>query len=267
MTYAVSDIAWPVEDDTEAHEMLAEEGIRLLEIEPSRFWPDLLQVSEAEARARTESIAKQALLVGSVQALLSAKPELQVFGENGGKACQDYLKAVCRIAGWMGAGVVIFGSPANRLRGTLSRPEAVKRAVEFFHAIGDAALENNTVLCLKPSPAAYGADFLLTTQEAAQVIYAVDSPGVRLNLDVGELIMNESDVYRTVTDYLPLAGNLHASEPMLAPFNAKTEAHRQAAAALKASDYEVLISLEMKPPANGLPAVHQALLEMRRVYG
>ena len=267
MNYAVSDIAWLVEEDAEAHGMLAEEGIRLLEIEPSRFWPELTKVGESEARERMESIARQGLLVGSLQALLSGKPELQMFGNDGGKACQDYLIAICRLAGWMGAGIVVFGSPGNRLRRDLSHSEASTRAVEFLRVVGDSALENGTVLCLKPSPAEYGADFLLTHQEAARIVYAVDSPGVRLNLDVGELIVNGTDVYRTVSDYLPLAGHFHASEAMLAPFNAKTEAHHHAAAALKAADYEGLIALEMKPPANGLPSVHQALIEMRRVYG
>ncbi len=267
MNCAVSNIAWPAEADTEAHEMLTDEGVRLLEIAPSRFWPDLSMVSESEARDRAESISRQGLLVCAFEGLLFGRPELQVFGDQGGKACQDHLLSICKLAGWMGAGVMVFGSPKNRLRGALSRPEAVKRAVEFFRVTGDAAVENGTVLCIKASPADYGGDFLFTLQEAAQLVYQVDSPGVRLNLDMGELIMNGADVHRQVTDYLPLIGHFHASEPMLAPFNAKTAEHRQAAAALKAADYDGIISLEMKTPANGLPAVHQALLDMRRVYG
>ncbi|MDB6138178.1 MAG: hypothetical protein JWO94_1250 [Verrucomicrobiaceae bacterium] len=166
----------------------------------------------------------------------------------------------------MGAGAMVFGSPKNRMRGSLSRVEALRRAVDFFRYAGDAATAAGTVMCVEPNPAGYGGDFLLTTEEAAELVYLVDNPGVRLNLDLGELIMNQADVYRSVTDYLPLAGHFHCSEPMLAPFNIKTEAHKQAAAALKEADYQGIVSLEMKVPAGGLPAVHQAILDMRRIY-
>ncbi|MDB6119300.1 MAG: sugar or sugar nucleotide oxidoreductase [Verrucomicrobiaceae bacterium] len=267
MNYAVSNIAWPVAEDPEAYEMLSEEGVRHLEIAPPRFWPDLAQVTESEARQRARDVEKNGLLVCSFQSLLFGRPDLQVFGEDGGKECRDYLCAICKLAGWMGAGAMVFGSPKNRLRGTLSLDEATRRAADFFRFVGDAAVANGTVLCLEPNPADYGGDFLLTTQQVAQLVYLVDSPGIRVNLDMGEAIMNEADVARTISDYLPLAGHFHASEAMLAPFNAKTPAHRLAAEALKAADYDGIVSLEMKTPAGGLPAVHQALLDMRRVYG
>ena len=267
MNYSVSNIAWPLADDLAAYVMLGEQAIRHLEIAPPRFWPDLSKVSESDARRRAQEIDERGLQVCSFQALLFGRPELQVLGDNGGRECLDYLRAICQLAGWMGAGAMVFGSPKNRLRGTLSRAEALKRAVDFFRFVGDTAVENGTVLCVEPNPAGYGGDFLLTTEEVAELVYQVDSPGVRLNLDMGELIMNEADVTRCVTDYLPLAGHFHASEPMLAPFNVKTAAHRQASAVLKALDYQGVVSLEMKTPADGLPAVLQAILDMRRVYG
>ena len=267
MKFAVSNIAWPVAEDFKAYDLLGGLGVHHLEIAPPRFWPDLAKADEKDVRKRAEEITERGLKVCAFQALLFGKPELQVFGEAGGKACLDYLKAICQVAGWMGAGAMVFGSPKNRLRGTLSRAEATKRAVDFFRYVGDASAASRTVMCVEPNPPEYGGDFLLTVEEAAELVYLVDSPGIKLNLDMGELIMNGADVGRSITDYLPLAGHFHASEPMLAPFDPEREAHRQAAEALKDADYQGVVSLEMKTPSQGLPAVLEAARNMLSAYG
>ena len=267
MNYAVSNIAWPLADDHAAYDMLLGEGVRHLEIAPPRFWSDLSKVDEKDARNQANEIAKRGLQICSFQALLFGKPDLQLLGPNNGQDCLAYLRSICQLAGWMGAKAMVFGSPKNRLRGTISGSEAMKRAAEFFRFVGDAAMANKTVMCIEPNPAGYGGDFLLTVEEAAELVYLVDSPGIKLNLDMGELIMNEANVARSVSDYLPLAGHFHVSEPMLEPFDVKREAHRQASGALADADYQGIISLEMKTPAKGLPAVHQALRDMKSIYG
>ena len=267
MRFCVSNIAWPLAEDPAAYDMLVGEGVGHLEIAPPRFWSDLAQVDEADARRRAEVILERGLRVCSFQALLFGKPELQMFGDNGGKACLDYLRSICQLAGWMGAGAMVFGSPKNRLRGTLARTEALRRAVDFFRFVGDAAMANDTVMCVEPNPAGYGGDFLLTLEEVAELVSLVDSPGVKLNMDMGELIMNEADVAHSVGQFLSLAGHFHASEPMLEPFDVSRDAHRSAAETLKAADYKGIVSLEMKTPAQGLPTVGRALRDMMSVYG
>jgi D-psicose/D-tagatose/L-ribulose 3-epimerase len=266
MRPAVSNIAWSAADDDAAFDMLAAADVRHLEIAPTRIWPDLATVGEAAARDGADRIRSRGLSICGFQALLFGKPELLVFGTDEGKACLDYLAAVCRLANWMGAKALVFGSPKNRLRGALRFEEAFARAREFFRAAGDAAARQDVVICLEPNPAIYGCDFLQTAAEAAAMVEAVDSPGIRLNLDMGELIQHRSDAGQAVREFLPFAGHFHASEPMLEPFEPRREEHRQAARALEEAGYEGVVSLEMKSPAGGLSVVRQALRDMLEVY-
>ena len=266
MKPAVSNIAWSVADDDAAFALLEAAGVRHLEIAPTRLWPDLATVPEDEARDFAGKVRARGFAICGFQALLFGKPGLLVFGEDGGRACLDYLAKVCRLAKWMGAGALVFGSPRNRLRGALSFDEAFARGRDFFSRAGEAAAAEGVVICIEPNPDIYGCDFLQTAAETACMVQAVDSPGVRLNLDMGELIHHGTDVARAVREFLPLAGHFHASEPMLAPFDASRAAHREAARALQATDYTGIVSLEMKAPPDGLPVVRRALQDLLEIY-
>ncbi len=266
MKPAVSNIAWAVADDDAAFALLETAGVKHLEIAPTRFWPDLSTVSEHKARDFAERIHARGFSICAFQALLFGKPDLLVFGEDKGRACLDYLAKVCRLAKWMGAKVLVFGSPKNRLRGALSIDEAFVRGREFFRAASDRAEEQGVVICIEPNPDIYGCDFLQSAAETASMVQAIESPGIRMNLDMGELIHHGTDVACAVREFFPVIGHFHVSEPMLASFDAARAAHREAALALKEAGYTGIVSLEMKAPRDGLPVVRQALQEMLRVY-
>ncbi len=266
MKPAVSNIAWPAADDEAALKMLQASGMKHIEIAPTRHWPDLTQVDESAAGGFAEKLHQQGFSICAFQALLFGKPELQVLGPDDGHACLAYLESVCRLAGWMGAKALVFGSPKNRLRGNLSHEAALTKATKFFLVLGDAAIKHKVVVCIEPNPSAYGCDFIQTANEAAALVELVNSPGIRMNLDMGELIMNGTDVGRAVEELLPYAGHFHVSEPMLEPFDSNRDAHQQAASALKKACYQGIVSLEMKSPAGGLPVVNDALQNMLRIY-
>jgi D-psicose/D-tagatose/L-ribulose 3-epimerase len=266
MKPAVSNIAWPAADDEAALEMLQAATVRHIEIAPTRHWPDLAQVDESAARSVAEKWHARGFSICAFQALLFGKPELQVFGPDGGRACLEYLGSVCRLAGWMGAKALVFGSPKSRLRGDLPLNVSLAKAVDFFRVLGGAAMKNGVIVCIEPNPSAYGCDFIQTANEAAALVERVNSPGIKMNLDMGELIMNGAIAGRAVEELLMYAGHFHVSEPMLQPFDPKREAHLQAASALKKASYQGVVSLEMKTPQGGLPVVNEALRNMLRVY-
>ena len=266
MILTVSNIAWGVADDAEAEEALHEFGVSSLELAPTRYWPDLAMVPETVARAHAEHLLARGFRVSAFQAVLFGRPDLQVFGPDGGKACRNYLIAVCRVAGWMGAGAVVLGAPKNRLRGHLTSKAAHGLAEDFFREVGLAAADAGTRLCLEPNPAAYGADFLLTADEAADLVQAVDSPGIALNFDMGEQALHGADAAANIIAHAPLIGHFHVSEPMLEPFDHFRAAHTEAAAALRTISYTGAVSLEMKPPTGGLASMRTALAGLKEVY-
>ena len=266
MKHAVSNIAWPVADDEAGYAMLEAAGVTHLEIAPPRWWPDLTQVTEVEARRATDQLLRRGFRICAFQALLFGKPALHVFGADDGRACLEYLEKICQLAAWMGAKSLVFGAPKNRLRGHLSTDDAFVKGRDFFRALGDVAVQNGVVVCIEPNPAIYGCDFLQTAAEATAMVQAVGSPGIRLNLDMGELIANNSDVTRTIRECLAHAGHFHASEPMLEPLDPAQKAHTEAAAALKEAGYTGFVSLEMKTPQGGLPVVARAVQSLMQIY-
>lgn len=266
MKLAVSNIAWTAADDDAAYAMLRELGVQHLEIAPTRFWPDLTQVTESQARAVSADLAGKGLTVCAFQALLFGKPELQLFGADNGRALIDYTKQVCRIASWMGARALVFGSPKNRLRGELDEAAALDHACTAFREIGNFASEHGVHLCLEANPRAYGADFMTTVFEAEAVVRAINSPGIRLNFDMGEIIMNDEQIDEALTLALPVTEHFHISEPLLEPFDASRAIHRAAAAQLRSLGYNRLISVEMKTPAAGLPVVRRAIESIQQIY-
>lgn len=259
----VSAIAWGPEVEAEAWEMLAGLGIRDLELPPARYFPDVMAATEGEARGLGAAFAERGFRIRSFQALLFGQADLQLFGDG---SCEAYLTQLCRLAGWMGAGALVFGSPKNRLRGGRSAVEARAEAGAIFRRIGVVAEAAGTALCLEANPSVYGGDFLLTSMEVAELVRELGMPGIRMNVDLGEMALNELDVRALLPVLLPLAGHFHVSEPMLEPFAAGRGDHAGAAEILASQGYAGAVSLEMKAPAGGLAALRVSVEEMLRAY-
>jgi len=84
----------------------------------------------------------------------------------------------------MGAGIMVFGSPAQRavLPG-VSEEEAFDRAVNFFRRVAPVAQEEGIVIAIEPL-ARDGANFIYTKDQAVRLIEAICHPSVALHLDV-----------------------------------------------------------------------------------
>ncbi len=265
---AVSNIAWSPEEDSAAHALLRSHGVDLLEIAPTRFWSELSGVPKGAGARLARHLAGEGLRVCAFQALLFGRPDLVVFGDEAVRASTlAYLGAVAELAGILGAGAMVFGSPKNRLvPAGLSEREVMARAASFFHAAGDVAARHGTCFCLEPNPAAYGGNFMLTMDEAAAVVRAADSPGIRLQVDGGELAMNQEDLERVLPEHSSLIGHVHLSQPMLESFAVPWEGHARTAAALRRAGYHGVVSIEMKRQPDGLASVDQAIRFARTLY-
>ena len=194
MELCVSNIAWSPADDPLAHSLLVAEGVSLLELAPTRLWPDLSSVSSGYASALLSDLAFAGLSPYAFQALLYGRPDLGLFHPAAREACLDYLKLVVQLAARLGVTVLVFGSPKNRVRGELHSKAAFTIATEFFHSLGSHANQMGVQVCLEPNPPCYGCDFITNMNEAAALVRAVNSSGFRLHGDAGELSLNNEDV-------------------------------------------------------------------------
>lgn len=265
MRLSVSNIAWDIADEPAAADLLAEAGLAHVDVAPGKYFADPAAATEAEVQAVRQWWADRGFQVVGMQGLLFGTTGLNLFSDDG--TMLDRLAAQCRIGGLLGARALVFGSPKQRDRSGLDDGAARRIAVDFFRRLGDAAQAHGVTVCLEANPAMYGGNFMLRTDEAADVVEAVAHPAVRLQLDVGTMAANDEDVDATIAAHAPLFGHAHASEPGLVTLGEAGALHGRAGEAMRRSRPELIVAVEMATQSAGLGAVAQALAVAKAAYG
>jgi D-psicose/D-tagatose/L-ribulose 3-epimerase len=265
---AVSNIAWLPEEDAAAFDILQALGISQLELAPSRRWPDPAVATVMDAERYRQDLRNAGFSGVAFQAILFGKPELTLFESPKARLrCINYLGHVARLAAACGAGPLVFGAPKNRrIPEGMPLAEADRIALEFFGALAQRAAQLGVSFCLEPNPTDYGCNYLTHVADAARIVRQVNSPGLRLQIDAGELAMNNEAVESVIHEQADIIGHVHISQAMLAGFEAPWEGHALLARALAQIDYQLLLSIEMKRPADGLGGVRRAVEFARKCY-
>ena len=267
MTLSFSHIAWPAEQEEEALEMLGSLGVSGVELAPQRAFGDPLRASQSAVCERAGWYRDRGFRIGSFQALLFGTEGLELFGAaESRERLKAVLIAIGRIAGWAGAGPMVFGSPKNRLRGDLSHAAAIRQAAEFFREVGDACAEAGSCLVIEANPEAYGADFCIRLEQAAELVQAADTPGCGLHVDAGGLALSGEYFEPVLRDAAGLVRHVHASQPQLASFAEPDPVHDRLARSLRDITYSGSIAIEMRAQTDGLHAVMEAVTAVRRIY-
>ena len=247
MRIAVSSLAWDVADDEAVAAVLNAHGVDAVDLVPGKYF--------AGGAATPEQVrnwwAARGIAVTGLQALLFGTTGLNLFGDRATQAAMlAHLETVCRTGAELGASRLVFGSPRNRDRTGLSDAQALAAATAFFRRLGDVAGRHGVVVCLEPNPPRYGANFMTTSAETADVVAATAHPAIRLQLDTGALAINGEDPEQVVRAYGELIGHVHASEPDLVVLGNGTADHARAAAALRARRPDAVVAIEMLPAKN-----------------
>jgi D-psicose/D-tagatose/L-ribulose 3-epimerase len=239
---AVSNLAWePARHDAVVAE-LARLGVTALEVAPTKIpaW------DTATLRSWRRTLEEAGLSVGALQSLCFSHPEVQLLrDEPAFMALCDHLMRVAEVAAELGAGVAVFGSPANRGRGELTLDTAQELGVARLRCLAENLAGSGMVLALEPVPAAYGCDFLTDAASTRRMVVAVDHPGVRLHLDSAAASVAGDDIAAEIIAGADSLVHFHASQPRLGVFSDPLPGHAQAAMALRQIGYRGLVSVEM----------------------
>lgn len=251
MRLAISNIAWDTVEDETIARLLHRFGIDAIDIAPSKYFPDPAKATEEDIIRVKNGWSERGIEITGMQALLFGTTGLNVFGlPEVQEAMLHHLKAICRIGAGLGAPRLVFGSPKNRDRSGLSDQEAVDMAVPFFRRLGDTAQSCGVVICLEPNPTCYGANFMTTSAETAQVVAQIAHPAVRMQLDTGVLTVNGEDPVAVLQGCASLIGHVHVSEPDLLPLGDGGTDHAEVAEALALYLPAHTVSIEMLATQN-----------------
>lgn len=268
MNLSFSHIAWPPEEEDFALVSLRQLNLSDIEVAPMRTFGNPLLADESSVRARVAWYSKRGFKIHAFQALLFGTEGLELFGaDESVERLKSVLIALGRIAGWVGAEPMVFGSPKNRLRGPLSHREAIQHAAPFFREVGDACAAAGSSLVIEANPEAYGADFCTTLEQAVELVQATNSPGFGLHLDAGGMALSDENFEPILRQSAGLLRHVHVSQPHLASFAAPDPVHSRIAPILHEIGYSGRLSIEMRAQPDGLASVNQAVAAVREIYG
>jgi D-psicose/D-tagatose/L-ribulose 3-epimerase len=246
MRVAISNIAWDVAEDEAVAQLLKCFNVDAIDVAPGKYFPEPIKATDQEIQRVKNWWLQRNIEITGMQALLFGTTGLNVFGS---KETQDamlqHLAAVCRIGAGLGAKWLVFGSPKNRDRDGLSDQESMDVAIPFFRQLGDIARSYGVIICLEPNPTCYGANFMTTCAETAQVVKQVAHPAIKMQFDTGALTINGENPAEILQDCANLIGHIHASEPNLLPLGDGGADHNKMAAALKQYLPNHVVAIEM----------------------
>lgn len=251
MRLAISNIAWHTEEDEEVAQLLNCYGIDAIDVAPGKYFPEPSAASEKDIAGVKARWAEHGMEITGMQALLFGTTGLNLFGpRNVQVAMLKHLAGVCRIGAGLGATRVVFGSPKNRDRSGLSDHDAMDVAVSFFGRLGDIAASHGVAICLEPNPTCYGANFMTTSVETADVVQQVAHPAIKMQLDTGALTINGEDEAFVLRRFSHLIGHVHASERDLLPLGDADCDHARVHSALRHYLPSHIVSIEMLATPN-----------------
>ncbi len=269
MRIAVSGIAWDTAEDVAVAQLLARLNVDAIDIAPGKYFPDPRQAPEDAISDLRRWWSARGIEITGMQALLFGTTGLGMFGASQARvAMLERLFAICRIGGLLGATRLVFGSPAQRDRGTLDDIRLEQSAIEFFRRLGDHAALHGVVVCLEPCPPRYGGNFMTNSAETARIVECVGHPSIRMQIDTGAMSINAEDPFVMLARFAHLAGHVHASEPGLVTLGDGAVDHAAAGAALARYLPQHLVAVEMNASRSQphLDAIERAVRLAQRHY-
>lgn len=246
MRLAISNIAWDTNEDFAVAKLLDRFAIDAIDVAPGKYFSDFVNTNDEEITKVARWWADHGIEIIGMQSLMFGKAELNVFGDTYiQEAMLKHLRAVCQIGAGLGARRLVFGAPKSRDRSGLNDAQTLDQAVAFFRRLGDTAKENGVIVCLEPNPTQYGANFMTTSEETAQVVEATEHVSIQMQFDTGALTINEESPKFVLESWGKLIGHVHASEPDLVSLGDGKTNHRLMCQMLEQYIPDHVVSIEM----------------------
>lgn len=202
---------WPLDD---VFRLVAEAGYAAVELAPFTLAETIFDLPVERRRQIRRSARDHGLEIAGLHWLLVGPPGLHVNHPDPEVRARTvgYLEELIRACADLGGRVLVFGSPKQRwVLPEVSYAEATKLALATFGACARAAEANGVVFCLEALPAPE-ANFMTTTAEVVELVRQIDSPGLRMVLDVKSMCAEPTPIPELVRLAAPYLAHFHAND-------------------------------------------------------
>ncbi len=264
---SISNIAWPFNEEKNFLIKIKEWGCSGLEIAPNKIWAEPVIASDDDLNVYKSMVKNYGLEISALQALLYTRQDLGLFKDlQTDKETTKYLKNLCRVAGKLGAKILVFGSPSNRKRGDITYDKAFERAADMFTKVADEAEKYGVFMCIEPATPDE-TDFINTAYEGYKLVDMVNKPGFGLHLDAKALYFENADFYNIIKTVFNKFLHFHICDTGLAEVNSTGSVnHKILSDALKQSGYNNYVSIEMRTQPDYFHAVKNSIKYSNKVY-
>jgi sugar phosphate isomerase/epimerase len=202
---------WPFD---KAFAFAADCGYTGIEIAPftiANNAPEITPNQRAEVRRQADAAGLEVIglhwLLAKTQGFYLTGPDAEVRCKTAG-----YLSELARLCADLGGKILVLGSPQQRnLLPGVSLAEATRYAADVISGALPVLEETDTVLAVEPLGPLEG-NFLVSTQEAVELIERIGSPHVRLHLDCKAMATASEPIPATITQHHDLMAHFHAND-------------------------------------------------------
>jgi sugar phosphate isomerase/epimerase len=167
----------------------------------------------------------------------------------------DYLKKLVDLCVDLGGQLMVLGSPLQRnFPPSMSHHQAMLNAMETLRPVIPHLERNQVRIALEPLGPAEG-NFLNHASQAREMIAMLDSPYIRLHLDVKAMSSEGQPIDQVIRDHRDLLIHFHANDPnRLGPGMGDVD-QRPIFRALREIDYRGWVSVEVFDYSPGVETI------------
>lgn len=234
---------WPFQDACRA---IRKAGYTGIEIAPFTLAETPAEVSAARRAELRDMITSEGLQFVGLHWVMVSPKGLHVTTPDPAlrQRSWDHIRQLIDLAGDLGGGVLVFGSPKQRgTTGGLNREEATRNFIDGLASVTPRAEERGVTVLVEALPHDQ-CDVIGTLAEAVSIVREIGSPAVQTMFDVHNTL-DETEPHDVLIDsYSDYMRHVHVNEMDGAHCGAGNYDFKPMFAALRRRGYQGWISLE-----------------------
>jgi sugar phosphate isomerase/epimerase len=235
---------WPL---AETMGFVAKTGYAAVEIAPFTLAPLVSGVSRSQRQLIRDQAARAGIAISGIHWVLAKTEGFHVTHPEASVRAHTlrYLHELVDFCGDLGGQTMVFGSPKQRsLLAGVSRPQAVDYARQALMDLAPHLADRGVTFCLEPL-APSETNFINTAAEAVALVREVNSPQVRIILDVKAMSSEATPIPELIRQSRGYFAYFHANDANLKGPGFGEVDFAPILAALREAGYDGYVSVEV----------------------
>lgn len=190
-------------------------GYRGWEVAPFTLFDDIEQLTHDQRMAYRQMASEEGLEIVGLHWLLAKTEGFHLTADEDATRARTvaYLAQLSTLCKDLGGKVMVLGSPQQRnLPAGVDLATGIERAASALKSIVNQLADDDVVLAIEPL-GPEETNFLCTAEDAERLIDAVDSPQVKLLLDVKAMSTENKDIPDIIDRHFGNLVHFHANDP------------------------------------------------------